>query len=521
MLDDNRVLIFDTTLRDGEQSPGCSMSTQQKLRLAQALEGLGVDVLEAGFPAASEGDLAAVRSVAGVIKRATVCGLARCHDADIEAAARALEPAGRGRIHVFIATSPIHREHKLGMSREQVIERAVAGVELAKRYSDDVEFSAEDAMRTEPAFLAEVFAAVLAAGARTLNVPDTVGYTTPAEMAECIRYLRQHVAGIDQAVLSAHCHNDLGLAVANSLAAVQAGARQVECTINGIGERAGNAALEEVVMALRTREALFGLHTGIDTRRLYPVSRLLAGTIGAVVARNKAIVGENAFAHEAGIHQHGMLSNRETYEIMRPEDVGIQTSQLVLGKHSGRHALAQRVAALGFELDEAALARLFVEFKRLADRKRQIHDADIEALVMGVEVGQAGPWVLESLQVSSGLGDSHVPSAAVALRHEQSGQVREAASGDGPLEAVYRAIQRATGIEPRFRGVNLRSITEGEDAQAEAVVQADYQGQRYSGRGLSTDVVTACATAFLELTNRIARRHAIVPAPATKQALSA
>jgi 2-isopropylmalate synthase len=521
MSESRRVLIFDTTLRDGEQSPGCSMNRMQKVQLATALENLGVDIIEAGFPAASEDDFAAVAEIAKRLKKATVCALSRCHQKDIEASARALAQAERSRIHIFLATSPIHREHKLGMTRQQVVQRAVEGVHLARRYFADVEFSAEDAMRTEPDFLVEVFSAVIEAGATTLNVPDTVGYTTPGEMAECIAHLRAHVPGIDRVVLSAHCHDDLGLAVANSLAAVQAGAGQVECTINGIGERAGNAALEEVVMALNTRKALFGCHTGIDTKRLYPISRQLSTIIGTAVARNKAIVGDNAFAHEAGIHQHGMLANRETYEIMRPEDVGIQASSLVLGKHSGRHALSDRVRELGFDLDEAGMDRLFVDFKRLADRKREVLDADLEALVLGGQPGDAGPWHLVSLQVGCGTGEAMLPNAAVALRHEGGQFVHEAATGEGPLQAVLRAVERASGIRPTFAGIQMRSVTGGEDAQAEAVLQADYQGQRYTGRGLSTDAMVACASGFLELINRIARRHELTPEAPTEQAPAA
>jgi 2-isopropylmalate synthase len=335
----DRVRIFDTSLRDGEQSPGCSMTPPQKLRFAHALAELGVDAIEAGFPASSDADRDAVRAIAREVRGSTITTLARCHEGDIEACAKALEGALHPRIHVFISTSPLHREHKLGLSKAEVLERAVMGVERARRHVDDVEFSAEDALRTEPEFLVEICSAAIAAGARTLNIPDTVGYTTPSEIRALFEYLRKNVRDADQAVFSAHCHNDLGLAVANSLAAIEGGARQVECTVNGIGERAGNCALEELVMALRVRGNYYGAHTRIDARRLVPTSRLLARITGMAVQRNKAIVGQNAFAHEAGIHQHGMLTHRETYEIMRPEEVGFARSQLVLGKHSGRHAL--------------------------------------------------------------------------------------------------------------------------------------------------------------------------------------
>ena len=382
-----RVRVFDTTLRDGEQAPGFSLDRKSKLRMAQMLESLGVDVLEAGFPQASPDDFAAVAEIARTLQGTTACGLARCVPGDIDAAGRALEKARRSRIHLFLSTSPLHREHKLGKSRAEVLDIAVEAVERSCQRVDEVEFSAEDATRTEWDFLAEVFSAVAQAGATTLNVPDTVGYTTPAEMAGLFRYLRSHVPGSDKLEFSGHCHDDLGMAVANSLAAIGAGARQVECTINGIGERAGNAALEEVVMAMKVRAEYFGVDTRIDTRKLYPASRLLAELTGHAVPRNKAVVGANAFAHESGIHQHGMLKHRGTYEIMRPEDVGFGVTQLVLGKHSGRAALRARLAALGHDPDEAALDDIFARFKALADRKREIHDDDLDALAAGRAAG--------------------------------------------------------------------------------------------------------------------------------------
>jgi 2-isopropylmalate synthase len=377
-----RVLIFDTTLRDGEQSPGCSMTHPEKLRIAHALAELGVDVIEAGFPAASRGDWEAVDAIAHEVHGAIICGLARCNREDIELAAKALKGAARHRLHVFLATSAIHRQHKLNMAREEIIRTAVEGVRLARDLCADVEFSPEDASRTELEFLAEVVEAAIEAGANTVNIPDTVGYAVPDEFSEVFRYLRKNVAGIDRIRLSVHCHDDLGMAVANSLTAVVAGARQVECTINGIGERAGNCALEEVVMALKTREAFFNVTTGIRTNRLYPTSRLVSSITGMSVPRNKAVVGENAFAHEAGIHQHGMLKHHSTYEIMRPQDVGLACSELVLGKHSGRHAFRERLKVLGFELDELELNRVFGEFKTLADDKKEVLNADIEALVV-------------------------------------------------------------------------------------------------------------------------------------------
>ncbi len=509
-----RVVIFDTTLRDGEQSPGCSMSVAQKLRMARTLAAMGVDVIEAGFAAASPHDFDAVREVANTVDGPIICSLARCNDHDIPLAARALSSARRRRLHVFIATSPIHREHKLGMSRTEVLERAVAGVRMAREFCRDVEFSAEDAIRTEPDFLVDVMSAVIEAGATTINVPDTVGYTTPEEMGRIINHLKRHVRGIDKVVISAHCHDDLGMAVANSLAAVAAGARQVECTVNGIGERAGNCALEEVVMALRTRADLYGLDTGIDTRRLYPASRQLAAIIGGFVPANKAVVGDNAFAHEAGIHQHGMLANRETYEIMRPEDVGISRSTLVLGKHSGRHALAERVRELGFVLDDTEMEKLFVRFKDLADRKRQVFDADIEALVAGQPGDQGGPWKLLSMHTTSSLGEGQLPSAAVALEDAEGQIVREAATGDGPVDAALKAMARATGIDFELTSMRVRSVSEGEDAQGEAALQARINGNQWSGRGVDTDIVAACAQAFIEILNRASRSPDVVDSAA-------
>jgi 2-isopropylmalate synthase len=377
----DRVVIFDTTLRDGEQSPGCSMTQPEKLQVAHALAELGVDVIEAGFPAASRGDWDAVAAIAQNVEGATICGLARCNREDIELAAKALKGAARQRLHVFLATSAIHRQHKLNMAREEILRTAVEGVQLARELCEDVEFSPEDASRTELEFLAEVVEASIDAGASTVNIPDTVGYAVPDEFSEVFRYLRKNVAGVDRIRLSVHCHNDLGMAVANSLTAVVAGARQIECTINGIGERAGNCSLEEVVMALKTREAFFNVATGIQTKRLYSTARLVSNVTGMPIPRNKAIIGENAFAHEAGIHQHGMLKHHSTYEIMRPEDVGLSCSELVLGKHSGRHAFRKRIKALGFDLDEVELNRVFGEFKALADEKKEVLDADIEALV--------------------------------------------------------------------------------------------------------------------------------------------
>src|SRR5690349_24566604 len=427
----DQVLIFDTTLRDGEQAPGCSMTRPEKLRVARARAELGVDVIEAGFPAASRGDWESVSAVAREVQGATICGLARCNRDDIELAAKALKDAPKHRIHVFLATSAIHRQYKLGMAQEEIIKAAVEGVKVARDFADDVEFSPEDASRTELDFLTQVVEAVIEAGATTVNIPDTVGYTVPDEFAELFRYLRKNVRGIDTVRLSVHCHDDLGMAVANSLTAVVAGARQIECTINGIGERAGNCSLEEVVMALKTRAAFFNVSTGIHTSRLYPTSRLVSSITGMPIPRNKAVVGENAFAHESGIHQHGMLKDPSTYEILRPEDVGLSRSHLVLGKHSGRHAFRERVQALGFELDEAEFNRVFEEFKALADKKKELFDGDIEALVLRAEGSAAGPWSLTSLDT---MAASNAPATAmVQLRHADGRMIERKASGDGPV----------------------------------------------------------------------------------------
>jgi 2-isopropylmalate synthase len=495
-----RVLIFDTTLRDGEQSPGCSMAQPEKLRVARALADLGVDVIEAGFPAASRGDWESVNAVAREVQGPIICGLARCHRDDIERVAKAVAPAANKRIHVFLATSAIHRQYKLNMAREEILRTAVEGVRIARDFCEDVEFSPEDASRTELDFLTEVVEAVIEAGATTVNIPDTVGYTVPDEFAELFRYLRKNVRGIDKVRLSVHCHDDLGMAVANSLTAVVAGARQIECTINGIGERAGNCSLEEVVMALKTRDAFFNLATGIDTTRLYPTSRMLANIVGVPIPRNKAIVGENAFAHESGIHQHGMLKHHSTYEIMRPQDVGLTRSALVLGKHSGRHALRERIKELGFELDEVEFARVFEEFKSLADKKKELYDGDIEALVLQAEQSANGPWSLLNLRTAS---DGKKAEATVRLRHSDGREIELRATGDGPVDAALKAIERATGVDAVLRKFEVRSVSVGEDAQGEALVYVEYNQRTYRGSSVSTNIVESATQAFLEVINRI------------------
>jgi 2-isopropylmalate synthase len=501
----DRVLIFDTTLRDGEQAPGCSMTQPEKLRVARALGELGVDVIEAGFPAASRGDWESVNAVAREVQGPIICGLARCVREDIEQVASAVKDAARHRIHVFLATSAIHRQFKLKMAQEEIIRLAVEGVKMAREHCEDVEFSPEDASRTELDFLAQVVEAVIEAGATTINIPDTVGYTVPDEFGEVFRYLRQHVRGIDKVTLSVHCHDDLGMAVANSLTAVVAGARQIECTINGIGERAGNCSLEEVVMAIATRAAFFNLRTGVQTARLYPTSRLVSNITGVPIPRNKAVVGENAFAHESGIHQHGMLANRSTYEIMRPEDVGLQRSSLVLGKHSGRHAFRDRVKQLGFELEELELNRVFEEFKALADRKKELFDGDIEALVLRASGQMQGPWILDTLGVEVHSGAQ--AKATVRLKHADGRSVEREATGDGPVDAAYKAIVMATGVVVTVRKFEVHAVTIGEDAQGEAILYVDIEGRSYRGSSISTNIIEAASRALLEVINRIELSH--------------
>ena len=502
----DRVVVFDTTLRDGEQSPGASMNLGQKLQVARALRDLGVDVIEAGFAAASPGDLESIRAIARQVEGPIVASLARCNRGDIDASWEALRDAPRRRCHVFLATSPIHRDFKLKLAKEEIIKRSVDGVKLARERFDDVEFSAEDAARTELEFLAEVVERAIEAGATTINVPDTVGYALPATYAETIRYLRRHVRGIEGIVLSVHCHDDLGLAVANSLAGVMEGARQVECTINGIGERAGNASLEEIVMAIRTRHDVLKVHTNVKTERLHPTSRLVSQVTGLNVQRNKAIVGQNAFAHEAGIHQHGMLTNRETYEIMRPEEVGFARSQLVLGKHSGRHALKERLTGLGYALDDAQVDRVFQEFKVLADKKKEIYDADLEAIVVhGAILGTASrAWQLEALSTTSGTGT--LPCASVSLRNAAGERTLGVAAGDGPVDAVFKAIEQVTGIAAKLRDYQIASVSTGEDAQGEVALEIEHSSGVYRGRALSTDIIEGSARAYLDVVNRIALR---------------
>jgi 2-isopropylmalate synthase len=503
----NRLLIFDTTLRDGEQSPGVSLNLKEKLMLAKALVKLGVDVIEAGFPISSPGDFEGVQAVAREIKGVTIAALARCVEKDISTAGRAIEDAADPLIHVFLATSKLHRQHKLRRARREILKLAVKGVKQAKSLCAKVEFSPEDASRTEADFLAEVVEAVIDAGATVVNIPDTVGYTVPEEFFDVISGLRENVPNINDAIISVHCHNDLGMATSNSLAAVAAGARQVECTVNGIGERAGNCAMEELVMALKTRRDFFGkINTGIKTRFLAPTSRMVSNVTGMVVQRNKAIVGENAFAHSSGIHQDGVLKQRNTYEIMDPRDVGVAESQLVLDKHSGRHALKSRASKLGYDLSSDDLNDLFVRFKELADKKHEIYDADLEALLES-EASEA-PKVYELLNLSVTAGTDVVPTATVTLKHEES-VLRDAACGDGPVDAIYKAMERLTGYSGKLEDYGLRAVSRGKDALGEVTLTVDFGGIKVHGRGVSTDVVEASGRAYLEAINRIAGKGSV------------
>lgn len=501
--DPSYVRIFDTTLRDGEQSPGCSMSPQQKLVMARALADMGVDIIESGFPASSQSDREAAALIARELRDTSLCVLSRCLPNDIEASARALETSAKPRLHVFLSTSALHREHKLRMSKEQVLESVSRHVAMARGYIDDVEFSPEDATRTEEDFLAEVVAAAIAAGARTINIPDTLGYITPAEIRSLFQHLISTVPGARDVVFSTHCHNDLGMAVANSLAAIEGGARQVECTINGIGERAGNCALEELAMALKVRGAYFNADTGLDTRRLVHTSQLLQRLTGMIVQRNKAVVGANAFAHESGIHQHGMLRNRNTYEIMRPEDVGWSSSQMVLGRHSGRAAVEQRLRALGYLLDEAELNLVFADFKALCEKQRVVNDVDLQRLMQ--DVADSDGYRLASMTVSD--RGQHA-SATVELSDPEGQQVAETALGDGPVDALFAALSAATGVQLTLDSYQVHSVGSGADARGEASLSVRYQDVEYEGTGTSKDIIEASALAWLDVANRLLRQRA-------------
>ena len=497
------VRIFDTTLRDGEQSPGATLDLPEKLEIARQLELLGVDIIEAGFPISSQGDFESVKAIAATLTRASVCGLSRCTPKDIERAGEAVKNAAKPRIHVFCATSKIHRDHKLRKGKEDIIRISVESVKQARGYVSDVEFSPEDASRTELEFLADICAAVIEAGATTLNIPDTVGYATPKSYGEVFKYLIDHVPAIKARgiILSSHCHNDLGLAVANSLAAAENGARQIECTINGIGERAGNASLEEVVMALKVRGDFYNIGTNIDASKLYPTSRMVSTLTGLVVQRNKAIVGQNAFAHEAGIHQDGVLKFRETYEIMSPESVGIPQNTMVLGKHSGRHAFKNRTVELGFSLNDEQLEIAFNRFKALADKKKEVFDEDLEALIDDQLELDSQVWVLQGLQVTA--GSNTIPTATVTLKDTNGELITDASVGDGPVDAIYSAIQRLTGISGKLLDYRIRAVSKGKEAQGEVQIELEHSGKSIRGRGLSTDILEASALAYLNAINRL------------------
>jgi 2-isopropylmalate synthase len=496
----NTIKIFDTTLRDGEQSPGASMNIEEKLRIATQLEKLNVDIIEAGFPIASDGDFEAVKRIAKTIKGPEIAGLCRASIMDIDRAWDALKYAGeRGRIHTFIATSDIHMERKLQMKPAEVLDAAVKAVKHAAAYTPNVEFSCEDAVRTRLDFLAEMVEAAIDAGATTVNIPDTVGYTIPFEYHNIIKYLKDNVPNIDKAVLSVHCHNDLGLAVANSLAAIQAGAGQVECTINGIGERAGNCSLEEIVMAMRTRHDILPYENNINTEHIYAASRMLTTITGIVVQPNKAIVGANAFAHEAGIHQHGMLMDKETYEIMTPESIGLNANKLVLGKHSGRHAFVARLAELGYDLPKEDIQKAFVRFKSLADKKKEIFDEDLDAIVAD-EIIRV-PEVVKLVQMNVSSGSFAAPTATIEL--EVRGKLKKiAVIGDGPVDATFKAIKKLIRMQPRLINFSVGSITGGTDALGDCSVRLEHEGHEVLGQGAHSDIIVASAKAYINAINK-------------------
>jgi 2-isopropylmalate synthase len=504
-----KIVIFDTTLRDGEQCPGASMNLREKMEVARQLQRLNIDVIEAGFPVISEGDFAAVSKIAAEVRGPIIAGLARCNIKDIDAAGAAVKAAGdRARIHVFLATSKIHRDHKLKKATEEIIRLTREGVSHAKSLIQDIEFSPEDASRTEPEFLAQVVEAAIEAGATTVNIPDTVGYAVPDQFGALIKYLKDNVRNIDDAIISVHCHNDLGLAVANSLAAVRAGARQVEGTINGIGERAGNVALEEVVMAMKTRKDFFGDYfTDLQTTEIVKTSRLVSRMSGLAVARGKAIVGENAFAHGAGIHQDGILKNRETYEIMDPQEVGWGETELPLTKHSGRHAMVKRLEYLGYKLTDEEIGQLFVRFKEVGDKKKFVYDEDLAALIDDSFGGSEGAWKLDYINVTT--GTTTVPTATVRLRKGEE-VLQDSSPGNGAVDATMKAIDRILHQHGHLVDYRVSAMSSGKDALGEVTVKCDFgEGRIISGKGASTDVIEASARAYLNAVNRIRQQKAL------------
>ncbi len=496
-----RIYFFDTTLRDGEQSPGVSLNIKEKLEIARQLSKLGVDVIEAGFPIASPGDFAAVQAIAREIKGSAIAGLCRAGQLDIDRAWEAIKEADQPRIHTFIATSDIHLKHKLQKSREEVLEKAFWAVKYAKQFTADVEFSAEDSFRSDMDYLCQVVEAVINAGATTVNLPDTVGYATPEEFGQFIAEVRSRVPNIDKTIISVHCHNDLGLAVANSLAAIRNGAQQVECTINGIGERAGNAALEEIVMGLYTRQSYFQKEVNINYGEIFHTSRLVSSLTGMKVQANKAVVGKNAFAHESGIHQDGVLKERTTYEIMNPKLIGIYQDNIVLGKHSGRHAFKDRLIQLGYQLDDQQLDSAFKRFKDLADRKKELGDEDLRVIVEGEMLRIRETYVLEYFHISS--GSNVLPTGTVRIRKDDEA-FEEAACGDGPVDAIYKAIEKITGWQATLVNYAINAVTGGEDALGEVVITIkDKQGNTFVGRSASTDVLEASARAYIDAGNKL------------------
>jgi len=499
-----KIIIFDTTLRDGEQAPGASLTVQQKLEVAFALEKLGVDVIEAGFPIASPGDFKAVTEISKNIKKAAVCGLARSLKQDIEAAADALKSARHPRIHLFLATSKIHLEYKFKKAEDEILDLARQATKLARRLCDDIEFSPEDATRSERPFLFRVIEAAIEEGAKTINIPDTVGYSYPQEIFSLISDIKKNVPNINKAVIATHCHDDLGMAVANSFSAVLAGARQVHCTINGIGERAGNASLEEIVMAIKTRSDVFkDLYTDINTRELYRTSRLVSSLTNFLVPPNKAIVGRNAFAHESGIHQDAVLKNKTTYEIMNPHDVGIADSQLIMGKHSGRHAFRDRLKGLGFHLDEDQLNKAFSRFKEVADKKKEIFDDDLRIIVED-EIRLVKPlWDLGGFEVNS--GTKIKPKAEVVLI-KKGKKISGVSGGDGPVDACFKAVDKITGLKVKLDDFHLEAVTSGKDALGQVSLKLRIEGNTFSGRGASTDIIEAAIKAYLDAVNKIGNK---------------
>lgn len=495
------IRIFDTTLRDGEQSPGCSMNAREKLIMAKQLAKLGVDAIEAGFPISSPGDFDSVQQIGHTVTGPMIVGLCRTEDADIKAGIDALKGSPNWGIHTFIATSDLHLEKKLNIDRKTAVKKAIRAIEMARKQTENVEFSAEDATRSDPAFLVKVFSAAVKAGATVLNVPDTVGYITPGEFAELIRRLKNEVTNADKVVFSVHCHNDLGLAVANSLAAVEAGAEQIECTVNGIGERAGNTSLEEVVMSLKVRNSYFDLSTQIDSTQIFPTSKLLTKVTGSMVQPNKAIVGANAFAHESGIHQAGVIKDALTYEIMKPESIGLSLNQLVLGKHSGRAALKKRINTLGYDVTKAELHQIFEAFKRLADKKKVVYDEDLEVLLM--QLRSDGDEKFELLSVNVTSGTETIPTATVVMKVDGEQRPAKACLGDGPVDAALNTIREIVGIPCVLTAFVIKAITGGTDAQGVVSITIEWEGIKATGRGSHTDIVIASAHAFVNALNRL------------------